>query len=125
METRATLRPGQRGTRKLLDQFGDRLVCVRYRYDLATGRRPTTVELIVETAPWQTTPPNRQPRARPEPASTTVAAVQIQYRESELRQRVKQAGGTWHPTEKLWYLPVSAIRALGLQDRIVISRGEG
>jgi len=33
VETRLTLRPGQPGTRKLLDKYGERLVCVRIRYE--------------------------------------------------------------------------------------------
>jgi len=32
METRATLKPADRGTRKLVKRFGRRLVCVSYRY---------------------------------------------------------------------------------------------
>jgi len=45
------LRPGQRGT-KLLREYGDRLVCVRYRYDEQNARRLKTVELVVEAVPW-------------------------------------------------------------------------
>ena len=48
VRTRLTLRPGQRGTRKLLTRYGDRLVCVRYRYDERRKKRYETVELIVE-----------------------------------------------------------------------------
>src|SRR5713226_1277422 len=48
MEIRLTLRPGMSGTKKLLARYGERLVCVRYRYDRATGRRVKTAELIVE-----------------------------------------------------------------------------
>ena len=33
MRTRLTLKPGQRGTKQLVAEYGDRLVCVRYRYD--------------------------------------------------------------------------------------------
>lgn len=33
METRLTLRPGQPDTRKLLDKYGERLVCVRIRHE--------------------------------------------------------------------------------------------
>ena len=33
METRLTLRPGQPGTRKLVERYGERLVRVRYVYD--------------------------------------------------------------------------------------------
>lgn len=47
MEIRLTLRPGMAGTKKLLARNGERLVCVRYRYDRATGRRVKTAELIV------------------------------------------------------------------------------
>ncbi len=36
------------GTKKLLARYGERLVCVRYRYDSATGRRVKTAELIVQ-----------------------------------------------------------------------------
>jgi hypothetical protein len=35
MRTRLHLKPGQKGTKQLLAQYGDRLVCVRYRYDAA------------------------------------------------------------------------------------------
>ena len=38
METRFTLRPGQAGTRKLVERYGDRLVCVRYVYDVVYVR---------------------------------------------------------------------------------------
>jgi hypothetical protein len=45
-ETRLTLRPGQPGTKKLMEFFGSKLVRVRYRYK---GKyRLKTVELIVD-----------------------------------------------------------------------------
>ena len=50
MEARATMRPGQKGTRKLVARFGDRLLFVRYRYDRKLKKRFTTVEQIVEEA---------------------------------------------------------------------------
>ena len=50
MKTRLVLKPGSRGTRKLLAEHGKRLVCVRYRYDLRLGRRWKTVELVVDDA---------------------------------------------------------------------------
>jgi len=33
VETRLSLAPGQNGTKKLVATYGERLVCVRYRYD--------------------------------------------------------------------------------------------
>jgi hypothetical protein len=57
MHTRLTLKPGQRVTKKLLAQYGDQLVCIRYRYDELKGKRYKTVELIVDEIDWE-------PRAR-------------------------------------------------------------
>ena len=39
------LKPGQRGTKRLLAEYGDRLVCVRYRYDAERNKRFKTVAL--------------------------------------------------------------------------------
>ena len=36
-----------------------------------------------------------------------------------LRQRVKDAGGRWVHTERLWVLPLAAAKRLGLGDRLV------
>ncbi len=41
------LKPGQKGTKQLLAQYGDRLICVRYRYDAQRKKRFKTVELLV------------------------------------------------------------------------------
>ena len=60
METRLTLRPGVPGTKKLLARYGERLVCVRYLYDEARGRRLKTVELVIDEAFWSGRP--RRPR---------------------------------------------------------------
>lgn len=38
-EVRATLLPGQKGTVRLHKEYGDQLICVRYRYDKLRGRR--------------------------------------------------------------------------------------
>lgn len=52
MRTRLKLKPGQRGTKKLQAMYGDRLICVRYRYDAEHGRRLKTIELIVDEKEW-------------------------------------------------------------------------
>jgi hypothetical protein len=48
MRARRTLTPGQKGTKKLLRQYGSQLVCVRYRYGAERHLRFKTVELIIE-----------------------------------------------------------------------------
>lgn len=65
MDTKLTLKPGQRGTKKLVKEFGDKLVCVRYRYDAENNVRYKTVELIVDTTSWQ-------PRIKKEAEKTLV-----------------------------------------------------
>ena len=42
------IEPGQKGTKRLVEKFGDALLCVRYRYDANRGVRLKTVELVVE-----------------------------------------------------------------------------
>jgi hypothetical protein len=53
MKIRLCLKPGQRGTKRLTDKYGDALVCVRFRYDPATRQRLKTVELIVECTKYE------------------------------------------------------------------------
>ncbi len=76
------LNPDRKGARRLAERFGDRLACVRYRTDAESGRRFTTVEIVVE---------ERQPIA-PEPAS---ALVLVNWNETELRRAIKELGGVW------------------------------
>jgi hypothetical protein len=52
MRTRLVRRPGQHGTKDLVAQYGEQLICVRYRYDSIRKKRYKTVELIVETVDW-------------------------------------------------------------------------
>ena len=63
MIAKTTLRPGQKGTKHLMEKYGERLICVRYRYDETTHKRYTTVELIEAEATWTDTeaqPPEQQ-----------------------------------------------------------------
>jgi hypothetical protein len=113
METRLSLAPGQNGTKKLLSEYGDRLVCVRYRYDAQRKVRRKTVELIVETTPWNA----RARNARREP--TDMVLVRIGYAETPLRERVKAAGAIWRSRHKLWELDWKTAREFGLQERVV------
>jgi hypothetical protein len=112
METRTTLRPGQKGTRKLLERFGDRLVCVRYLYDAASGRRHKTVELIVSSVPW--TPRQRRPRRRDD----EYVLVRIGFHETDLRERAKRLGAVWRPAQKVWEISWLAAKRLGVADRV-------
>lgn len=109
MRVRLKLKPGQRGTKHLLKQYGDRLVCVRYRYDEVTKKRYTTVELIVEEEQWE------PPRFKPD----DIVRLIVSWKEVELRQIIKDVGGRWSKSSKTWKLPYKTARKLGLKARIV------
>ena len=111
LRTKLTLRPGQRGTKKLLKQFGDRLVCVRYRYDETSGKRLKTAEIIIDEPGWDT-------GDRDIPSNERRYVV-VHPHELRIREKVKAAGGRWHPHKVAWSLPHDRIVSLGLTDRML------
>jgi hypothetical protein len=115
MHTSTTVQPGQRGAKKFLAQYGDRLVCVRYRSDAQQRKRFKTIELIVEEWPWTPPPPRR--------TAESVVLVKVGFAERELRQRVKDAGGVWHPDKHAWEVRYDRVVALGVTERIVAETG--
>lgn len=112
MRVRLTLQPGRRGTKKLLREFGDRLVCVRYRYDEAGRRRLKTAEIIVDERSWIPDPERTLKGYR-------TVNLTIDYHEKNLRVKIKRAGGTWNPEKRAWELPFYIVRQLGLENRIL------
>lgn len=108
---RLRLKPGQKGTKRLLAQYGDRLICVRYRYDAQRKKRFKTVELLVAERGWE--PP------KPPIASDQIVGLRVAFAEVAVRDRVKQAGGTWNPEQRLWQLRYARVVALGLNHRVV------
>jgi len=108
---RLRLKPGQKGTKRLLAQYGDRLICVRYRYDAERKKRFKTVELLVAERDWE--PP------RPPIAPDQIVGLRVAFAEVAVRDRVKQAGGTWNPERRLWQLRHDRVVTLGLNHRIV------
>jgi hypothetical protein len=105
------LKPGQKGTKQLLAQYGDRLICVRYRYDPVRKKRFKTVELLVAARDWE--PP------RPRVPHDQVVGIRVAFSEVGVRDRVKQSGGTWNPERRIWQLRYDRVVALGLSGRIV------
>lgn len=107
MRIRSILKPGQRGTKRLVEQYGEALLCVRYRYDEASGKRLKTIELVIEESDWS-----------PPIASETIVGVQVAFREADLQQKVRQAGGKWNPARRVWELRYDRAITLGLKDRL-------
>ncbi len=117
MLTRLKLLPGQRGTKKLIQTYGDQLVCVRYRYDEERKKRYKTVELIVDEIPWVRN--NGQAKLKGSLISDKIVSVKIEYGERDIRSRVKEAGGKWNSAEKVWSVPYRKVVEFGLEKRIV------
>ena len=106
------LRPGQKGTRQLLALYGDRLVCVRYRYDAERKKRLKTVEILVAERDGEPPPPRFAPEH--------IVAVRVALAETTILDRVKRAGGTCKSDRKLWQVRYDRAVKLGLARRIVI-----
>ncbi len=100
------LSPGQNGSKRFLAEYGDTLVCVRYRQD--SRKRYTTVEIIVDQ---RDLPP---PGTRLEDFVT----ISIDYREKDLRARAKTEGARWDADRRRWIMSRAAARKLGLEGRI-------
>lgn len=110
MDVKATIKPGESGSKKYLRQYGDRLVCVRHRIDKTRGKRLTTVELIVEEQDHFSESGHSYCALKP---------LRIGFSENELRETMKQAGAFWDGKRKVWLLQHGKILELGLEDRIV------
>jgi hypothetical protein len=109
MKAYGHLKPGQKGTHRLVDRFGPALICVRYRHDERTGDNLTTAEIIVD----------RRPRGAPRYRDTDMVDVTVPYTEMSLRKRLKAAGGRWNPEEHVWQVSFGAIRGdVELVERI-------
>ncbi len=104
------LKPGQGGTKRLLAQYGERLVCVRYRYDEKREKRLKTVELVVEETDWK--PKCGAFRAE------EIVGVRIGFKETDMRERVRKAGGKWNRARQVWEMRYDRALKLGLKSRI-------
>lgn len=110
-----TFAAGRDGTRRLAREFGDRLVCVRHRYDDANAQRITTVEIVmaVDTLRAHAPPP------RAAVAAWESVLLRLAPDERTLRRLALDAGGRWHPGAKVWEVPRWLVARLGLRDRVV------
>lgn len=100
----------QRGAQRWRRQFGERLVCVRYRDCDEQQERIVTVEIVVDR--WPAPPPGDEP-----------VGVRIERHEIELRARAKEAGASFDWSRRLWVMPRRTARVLGLARRIVPGSG--
>ena len=111
MKAKRTLLPGGPGTKKIMNKYGDRLLCVRYRTDPNTHKKYKTIELIEEEIRHDQKPKTISMNKRVD--------IQIHVKESFLRELVKTAGGKWNIGKQTWRLPYGEVLKLGLDKRII------
>ncbi len=104
----AHLKPGQKGTMRLVKEYGKALLCVRYRYDEVRDVKLKTEEIIVDEKPMQ------RPRFR----DGDMVPVSVAFDETELRELLKKIRARWEPQMKMWFAPYRLIRGTPLEDRI-------
>jgi hypothetical protein len=109
MKSYCHLKPGQNGTKRLVEQYGKALLCVRYRYDAERHVKIKTVELIIE----------KRPAGKSRLRDDDVVAVHVAFEEAELRQLLRKVRGTWDPKRKQWFVTFGLIRGTPLEARIV------
>ena len=106
MKAYAHLKPGQDGTKRLVEQYGDALLCVRYRFDEVRGVKLKTVEIIVDEKPLRT------PRFK----DNDLVPVRVAYDEQEMRQQLRAMRARWDSQRKLWYVRYGLIRGTPLAE---------
>ena len=117
MKTRLILKAGKKGTEKLVNLYGESLLCVRY--DEERKKRFKTVELIIDEVDW---PPKKRPdHDEPEkkPGSDDrILGIRIGLEDQYLQYKVRKAGGVWDRKRRLWVIRAREVRKLDLWDRV-------
>jgi len=122
MKVIRTIRPNSDGAKRFLNEWGDKLVAVRYRESPQQNSIFTTIEIVVDE------------RARPIPNTTQrsylakqrnkIVALAIRYEETDLRDKLKAHKARWSRKEKLWLTSYTNAVAMGLVDRLVPGAAE-
>ena len=110
MKVKCILQPGQAGTKRLVQQYGDNLVCVRYRYDKKRKMVYKTIEIIIDKKPWA--------GEAEKIADEHIVGIRVAIDEIEVRRRVKSAGGKWDAARQVWELSYKKVKELGLVERV-------
>ncbi len=109
MKAYAHLKPGQKGTVRLQEKYGDALLCVRYRFDELRQVKIKTVELIVD----------EKPLVKPRFSDEEMVPVSVFYDEEELRQQLRRVRARWDGEIKMWFVRYGLIRGTELESRIM------
>ena len=102
------IKPSQRGAIKITRNYGNELLCVRYRENPDGTERLTTVELVVERVMIQ---------KRDDP----IVSFKIKSDEVDLRRLAQCKGATYDSKNQMWSLVRSEVLRMGLRSRIAVT----
>ncbi len=111
------INPGNPGSKRYLELFGEKLICVRYRHSKENHERVTTVELIVDKGDYY--PEFYRSAVNAQNDEKKLVYLNLGFDDKELRCRVIKAGGMWVQEKKYWEINISEALELGLEDKIV------
>ncbi|HUF30288.1 MAG TPA: hypothetical protein VMM77_06445 [Gemmatimonadaceae bacterium] len=114
MRTMLTRRAGAPGTKRLLAEYGEDLVCVRYRYDEEAGQRLKTVEIVVSRVKWVRAPEVHE--------AGEAVRLRLTGDEDLLRRALLLNGGKWDERTDAWTVSRGVAESLGLRGRILRRR---
>lgn len=108
---RKTMRPGEKGTARFVRDWGEQLVCVRYRFDENGKTRYTTVEIVAaEPRPWN--PPKR-------PTPDALVYLRVDRNDWKAIRKLREARVWWDRERRLWRTRYDVAERLRLRNRIV------
>ncbi|MFV8784099.1 hypothetical protein ACNKU7_16890 [Microbulbifer sp. SA54] len=119
MKVTKTYKPGDDGSKRYHDKYGEQLCAVRYRRSPCSKTIYTTVEIIV--AERDAYPRKPAPHCVTAPASNQQkwVAVKIAFDELELRNEIKRIGGRWSKCAQAWVASRNMVERSNLSHRIV------
>ncbi|WP_043319748.1 hypothetical protein [Microbulbifer sp. HZ11] len=119
MEIIKTIKPGDDGSKRYHDKYGEQLCAVRYRRSPCKKTVYTTVEIIVaQREAYQKNQSKRIDKTHP-PHTSEWVAVKVAYDEAELRAAVRRMGGRWSNRAKAWVVKRSMATRRNISHRIV------
>lgn len=99
-----------------MSEYGDALVCVRYRYDVKKRKQFKTIEIIVDESDWTPPPPKFPERA--------LVGLRIGFQEKTLQEQAKVLGARWDREKRLWLVRYGLIAGTKLEKFIVLEATE-
>jgi len=89
MRSRQVLALGQKGPKKFLKRYGEQLICAHYPYDEQQLNAAALSKSLSNESGWSL------------PGKLEIVGLRVEFQETELQRRGKQAGGKWNSTKRV------------------------